>query len=673
MRFALPLLLAWSTLQSCGRGGATPDDGTPTWSGQVARLVHEHCAACHHPGEAAPFPLLEYEDVCRRAKQIGLVTRDRIMPPWLPDSSLRSYVGDRSLSREQVDLLQRWIEAGAPLGDASAAPAPPEFPQGWRLGPPDLVVRMPGAFRLQAEGRDVYRNFVLSRPLAPGSPARYVRAVEWRIDDRTVVHHAGLFVDRSGGSRALEAADPVPGYGGMSARPAQVPDGLFVGWAPGKQPRFPTRDLAWKLDDRTDLVVQLHMRPTGKVEEVSVTLGLYLAQEPPRETALGLRLLSFDIDIPPGEANYVVADEYALPVPVEVLGLYPHAHYLGRDLHGWAELPSGERVELIRIRRWDFNWQDEYELAEPIALPRGSVLRMEFVYDNSAENELNPASPPKHVRYGEQSDDEMAELLLIVVPAPDDLPVLWRDFAWKVHADAVARVERLAAEEPDAVRWQAQLGQLALKGRDYPEAIARYEWVLARRPGVAAPLANLGHAQLLAGRTEEAIASFRACLDLEPAHVAARAELGRCLVAQQELEAAQVELERALTDLPEFGPALLGLAELALARGDGRAAVAAYERVLRANPEESTALCSLGELVLAQGEQERAARLAQAALEAYPDESRAHRLLGLVLERDDPCAALAHLETARRLEPTNTAYEIVYRRVEALCGALEGE
>jgi len=185
-----------------------------TFNRDVAPIVFAECAACHRPGEAGPFPLLTYDDVRRRASQVADVTRRRVMPPWLPAAGHGEFLGDRRLSDEQVATIGRWVEQGAPEGAAADMPPRPPFADGWQLGEPDLVVRMPEPYVLPADGADVYRNFVLPVPLAAG---RWVKAVEIRPGNAKVVHHAFLLADRTPASRRLDALEPGVGYGGMDA------------------------------------------------------------------------------------------------------------------------------------------------------------------------------------------------------------------------------------------------------------------------------------------------------------------------------------------------------------------------------------------------------------------------------------------------------------------------
>ncbi len=414
---ALYSVVVLCLLVGCG-GSPEPEI---TYTRDVAPILFENCGACHRPGGAGPFSLLSYRGAKQRAKQIAQVTEDRYMPPWLPEPGFVELQGERRLSDGEIDTLRRWAEAGAPEGAPEDLPRVPEWPSGWALGEPDLIVESP-PFKLVAEGADVFRNFVL--PLEVPA-VRYVRAVEFRPEDPRVVHHAVMQVDRTGSTRRLDAADPGPGYGGMFLGASERPDGHFLGWTPGHFPREAPEGLAWRLEPGMDLVLQLHMPPSGKPEIVRSQVGLYFTGEPPKREMFGLLLGTEEIDIPAGESDYVVEDRFTLPAQVSAFGVYPHAHYLGKSLHAWAEMPGGERRWLIRIDDWDFDWQDEYRYQAPIRLPAGTPVVMRYTYDNSAANPQNPHHPPRRVTYGPESADEMAFLLLQTLPdRPEDLPRL---------------------------------------------------------------------------------------------------------------------------------------------------------------------------------------------------------------------------------------------------------
>src|SRR5262245_38059721 len=256
---ALSLVAGLSVVRAAEGQAATP----PTFNGAIAPLLYRNCAVCHHPGGSAPFPLLTYQDVKKHDRQIVQVTESRFMPPWLPERGAPRLAGERGLSADEIALLRRWYEAGALEGDPAARPTLPRFAEGWSLGTPDLVIEASEAYLLPAEGRDVFRNLILP---VPTTSRRYVRAIDLRPGGPRVVHHAVMRLDRSRSVRLLDERDPGAGYGGMAWGEAQPPAGHFLGWTPGRVPDAGRDDLAWVLEPGTDLVVQLHMLPSGKPE-----------------------------------------------------------------------------------------------------------------------------------------------------------------------------------------------------------------------------------------------------------------------------------------------------------------------------------------------------------------------------------------------------------------------
>src|SRR5262245_18560790 len=344
IRRAAALLLITAAGLGCKGGVARTADASrrsPTFNRDVGPLVHRNCAPCHRPGEAGPFSLLSYADVKKRAAQIVEVTGSRYMPPWPPEPGYGEFVGARRLHDEDVALLQRWLDAGTPEGDPADAPEPPRFSEGWQLGPPDLVLELERSFDVPAEGTDVFHNFVL--PVDVTRP-RYVRAMELRPGDKRVVHHANVLVDRTGSARRQDARDPEPGFAGMDVElesDSFEPDSHFLFWKPGTAAVAEPEDMAWRVAPGTDLVLNLHLQPSGKPETIRPAVGLYFTDRAPTRFPM-LVQLEHDgaLDIAPESKDFVVTDDYVLPVDVELLGVYPHAHYLGHDVQGWATLPD---------------------------------------------------------------------------------------------------------------------------------------------------------------------------------------------------------------------------------------------------------------------------------------------------------------------------------------------
>ncbi|HVY69355.1 MAG TPA: ascorbate-dependent monooxygenase, partial [Verrucomicrobiae bacterium] len=283
-----------------------------TFNKDVAPIVFARCSRCHRPGESGPFNLLTYADVKKHADQIVEVTAKRYMPPWLPEPGYGDFANSRRLSDAEVTVFRDWVAAGAVEGNAADLPPMPAWTEGWQLGKPDLVLKAAAPFHLPSEGRDVYRNLIVPTSL-PGR--RHVRAFEFHPGNSKVVHHAFVKMDPTRQSRRLEGKDGEPGFPGMSVPDSVImPDGQFMGWQPGRLPAENPLGLAWNLEPGADLVLQLHLRLTGKPETVQPEVGLYFTDLPPQRTCYKFLLTSLVLDIPPGQADYTVQDDFTLPV-----------------------------------------------------------------------------------------------------------------------------------------------------------------------------------------------------------------------------------------------------------------------------------------------------------------------------------------------------------------------
>ncbi|MAS93815.1 MAG: hypothetical protein CMO55_11540 [Verrucomicrobiales bacterium] len=395
---------------------AIPLQGAPTYTKDIAPVMNEKCVTCHRPGASAPFQLTDYDSVRRRAKTIERVIDRGYMPPWHAIGGDVAIEGDRRLTEDEKQLIQDWVAAGRPEGDPADMPEPLEFPDGWLLGEPDLVLTMDEAYELPADGPDIYRNFVIASGL---KEEKYLKAVEFRASSPEVVHHALIYVDSSGRSREVDKQDPEPGFAEM---PVGEGTGRQVsGWVPGTLPKPLPEGLAHKVPAGSDIVIQTHFHLTGKPEKEASTVGLYFTDTPPKKPFTSIQVPPVfgafsGIDLAPGADDVTIVDTFEIPVEVEAFGLQPHAHYRGKSLNLTAALPDGTEQVLLNIPEWDMNWQEEYRFENPVILPAGTKLTSTIAWDNSAESTDNPIVPPVRVRWGFESFDEMGSIDLFVVP-----------------------------------------------------------------------------------------------------------------------------------------------------------------------------------------------------------------------------------------------------------------
>ncbi|HEY7211412.1 MAG TPA: tetratricopeptide repeat protein [Bryobacteraceae bacterium] len=591
-----------------------------TFNRDVAPLVYTHCAPCHHQNGPGPFPLLTYADVSKHATQIVNVTRRRYMPPWPPERGYGVFAGDRSLTASQIQVFADWLAAGKPEGNAKNRPPPPHFSSQWPMGKPDLVVRMPEPYRMVASGDDIFRNFIVPTGL---KQTRYVRGLDLRLTNPRVIHHANVVLDRTRSLRGRDREDGQPGFSGMDVITEAAPDSFdpdshFLFWKPATISRLEPEEMSWRLDPDTDLVVNLHLQPTGKEEQVQAEIGLYFSNQPPSKFPM-LVQLEHDgaLRIPPGARNFIVTDHVVLPVAVDALAIYPHAHYLGKTIEAWAVLPGGEKRWLIRIPDWDINWQAEYEYKNPVHLPKGTRLEMKISYDNSTSNPRNPNLPPRLVLAGNRSHDEMGHVWLQLLPARKEDRLELQDAVMrrrleKYPADFLAHYNLGALDEvrgnlDDALAmYQAALridprsatarnslaGVFFLKD-NAPAAIAEWRDVLAIHPEYLNARYNVARALAAAGDLDEAAVQYRIFLQTRPDDAQAQAGLGAVLYKQRDFPSALACFRKAAEHAPDDADIETNFGTLLAMSGDLQSAKAAFERALAADPAHAAAKANL--------------------------------------------------------------------------------
>jgi hypothetical protein len=411
------LWLGFLPVCSCARLGSAQTEKL-TFNNDVAPIIFKRCSSCHRPGQVAPFSLLNYGDVSKRAALIGKAVEDHAMPPWKPEPGYGDFVGGRRLPDDEIRTIKRWIEQGLVEGDARDLPPAPQFSNAWFLGAPDLVVRLPEPFTVSA-GNDVYRCFVLPLGL---SEDRYVSAYEFRPGNRRVVHHAIIVEDTYGAAQRV-LGDSASGYSCFGGFGFPVP-GYLGFWTPGAVPRPWPEGIGKELRKGSGLVVQVHFHPASEAATVQFEIGLYFSKRRPERIPFDIPVGTMDLDIPPGVKNYPVKSYTYIAEDVDAIGIIPHAHFLGKEVKARATLPDGQVVPLIWIRHWDFNWQEQYRYVSPVRLPKGTRIDVQWTYDNSSDNPRNPNHPPKRVTWGEGTTDEMSELHIEVVPAGPARPVV---------------------------------------------------------------------------------------------------------------------------------------------------------------------------------------------------------------------------------------------------------
>jgi hypothetical protein len=384
----------------------------PTYAEHVAPILNKSCVPCHRPGEVAPFSLVGYDNASKWAPMISAVTKAKRMPPWKAVHGYGEFMDENILSAEQLATLENWEKTGSTRGDKDKEPPTPKFESEWPLRQPDIIISPTKPYKLDAEGDDVYRNFVIDLDI---KEPMWVKAMAIKPGNPKIVHHVITFLDERGLAKKLEAqnTDGQEGYTSSGGGVGFNPTGSLGGWAPGLNVRETPEGTAFLVKPNTTLVVQVHYHKTGKPEEDLTRVGLYLAKEEITKTMDLDWIFNFRVAIPAGEKAHKVTQTRPIPVDVTLYGAMPHMHLLGRSMKAWVELPDGSTKPLVWIDDWDFNWQMSYSLKEPLKVPKGSKIQVEAIYDNSADNPRNPNNPPQMVRWGEQTTDEM---FLMIVP-----------------------------------------------------------------------------------------------------------------------------------------------------------------------------------------------------------------------------------------------------------------
>jgi Flp pilus assembly protein TadD len=585
--------------------------GAVTWRGDIAPIVYKNCSSCHHAGGSAPFDLSTYAQAKRWSAQMLDVTQTRYMPPWLPAKGHGVFAGDRRMSDTEIAAIKAWVSAGAPEGGGKV-PAAPVYKSTWELGPPDLVLEMPAAMQVPASGTDLYMNFVLPSAL---TKSRWVRAMQIQPGSAQVTHHASVIIDRTESLRRQHPSEWQHGISGMDIMVDSGdefdPDSHFLFWKPDSTALVEAPGMPWRLDPGDDLVLNMHLKPTGKPETVRAKIGLYFTDKPATEHPMLLQLENdAALDISPGAKDFVVDDQLTLPVAVEVLGVYPHAHYLGKRLEGWATLPNGARQDLVLIESWDIDRQSVYRLAKPLPLPAGTVVHMRYSYDNSAANVHNPHTPPVRVKAGNRSEDEMAHLWLQVLP------------------------QKPASGEPDP--------RLALER-------AWMENRLRKSPNDDIALYNMAALETAEGQNAQAEAIYRKLLAMRPGDVRTMTSLGAAMAASGNWQGARQEFREAIAKDANYTDAVFDLASLDVEHDAAAEAEPLLVKLTASHPEDGAAQRLLAVVYANQGLLAKALDRLKAWQAAAPADPEPHRALAQVY------AQMGQLPDAVREQKTVTA------------------
>jgi hypothetical protein len=402
---------------------ATAQTRTVTFHEDVVPVLQKNCQSCHRPGEAAPFSMLTYKDARPWAASMKRAVVSRKMPPWHADPSVGHFANDRRLSEQEIDTVARWADGGAPEGDPKKAPTPLTFLEGWNIGQPDKILEMPQAFSVPASGTIDYQWIVMPTGLDKDT---WIEGVEVRPGDRSVVHHVIAFYRRPGSKWLVDATPGIPTPKGSGDSEAGMSDGAIGGYVPGLPAARLAPGRAIFLPAGSDIVLQVHYNATGKATTDRTKVGIVYAKNEVVERSFQIGVVNPGFVIPPGDPNYRVDADTTIDSDVRVIGFTPHMHLRGKSFEFRAVLPDGSREVLLRVPKYDFNWQLTYDLAQERVFPKGTRFEATATFDNSENNKFNP-DPKASVRFGDQTWDEMMVGFIDIAIKPDmDLAKLIR-------------------------------------------------------------------------------------------------------------------------------------------------------------------------------------------------------------------------------------------------------
>ena len=383
-----------------------------TFHEDIAPIIYNNCTECHRIGEIGPMQFTTYEEVSAQGSFIEYVIQSGQMPPWTPDHNYTSFVGERYLSEDDIQLFSDWVAAGMPEGEPSANPGLPNFPEGSQIGEPDLVLQMPEPYVHVGDGTEQYQVFVLPSGL---TEEKEISAVEIRPDNSNIAHHGLIGYTANTGAIsqaiALDEASEEPGYENFGSYGVIVDDDLFGGWAPGIEALVFPPTIGKKMAADSYLLLQMHYGETLVDESDQTSVNIFFAEEEVEREVESALMSPLHLD----EAFYIPANQEVsfhgtmyVPGDVSVLSIIPHSHLLGKSWEVYAT--SGDNqdtIPMIYIPDWDFHWQGIFTYPSLLHIPEGYTIHAIAEYDNTSANPYNPNNPPQPMTFGDFTTDEM--------------------------------------------------------------------------------------------------------------------------------------------------------------------------------------------------------------------------------------------------------------------------
>lgn len=400
-----------------------------TFSEHIAPIIYDNCTVCHRAGEIGPMALTNYDEVKTWGSMIEYTTSIKYMPPWPADKEFSTFVGERGLTDDEIQIISEWVTNGMPQGDPNLEPDPPVFPTGSQVGTPDLVLSFAQPYIHEGDLEDQYQIIVLPTGLTED---KMVKAIELRPGNTNIVHHALFAVDETGNGQIKDAQTPEYGFPSFGDFGVQSAEQFPQTYVPGAKARKYYTGIGAPMPANSDLLVQMHYAPIATTQSDSSTVNIFFADA--NETID--RVVQQEIMLPFGNVltngPFVIGGEtiktfhgiYTVPTKVSLIGIFPHAHLLGKDWTVIAVSPQGDTTNLIKIDDWDFNWQNMYFFEKFQVLTPGTKIHAYATYDNTSNNPYNPNNPPQTIGWGLGTEDEMYYLPLVYVnymPGDEDI------------------------------------------------------------------------------------------------------------------------------------------------------------------------------------------------------------------------------------------------------------
>ncbi len=447
--FFLIICLFFSSCSENEKERKTPDSDkvestvqvieNPTFSENIAPFFYKNCMPCHRPGEAGPFSLITYKDIKKRSETIQFVVETRYMPPWPADPNYRHFLGEKYLEEAEIETLVNWIDNGMPIGDSSAIPEPPTFPQGSQLGEPDLVIEMEDSFLIKGINVD---HFVFIKIPFELEKDTFVRLMEFVPGNRQLAHHmnghlinyvshkksdhfAGekiVFPDSLGTRNAYQMMGLLNDDGSMPEIRT-----LVCNYLPGVSPvAYPEQIGGFRVSKKATFFMQdMHYGPSAVDQWDKSKVNIFFSKKKPEriphETQMGTLGISPVIPklIIPPDTIMTFYTKYQVPQDISLLMVNPHMHLLGRKFKAYAVTLRKDTIPLVKIDNWDFRWQFYYKFPKMIKIPAGATLIAEGLFDNTVDNPFNPFFPPREIREPDHSmktTDEMFQFIFTYLP-----------------------------------------------------------------------------------------------------------------------------------------------------------------------------------------------------------------------------------------------------------------